>query len=118
MSSLPAHRERSGARGGFYDSGNVPPDYSEDSSAETVDTRISSMYVYEAETTIMADAIPTERDYLTYYMIEGGSNWKAMTEYLKNPQNSPGVKGYDFGVLRDSIGKTVHLHGMRNYSDN
>ena len=32
------------------------------------------MYVYEAETTIMADAIPTERDYLTYYMIEGGSN--------------------------------------------
>ena len=53
-----------------------------------------------------------------YYMIEGGSNWKAMTEYLKNPQNSPGVKGDDFGVLRDSIGKTVHLHGMRNSSDN
>ncbi len=75
------------------------------------------MYVYEAETTIMADAIPTERDYLTYYMIEGCSNWRAMTEYLKDPRNSPGVKGDDFGVLRDNIGKTVHLYGMRSYSD-
>lgn len=93
------------------------PLIAEDSSAETVDTRISSMYVYEAKTTIRADEIPMERDYLTYYMIEGGSNWKAMTEYLKNPQNSPGVKGDDFGVLKDNIGKIVHLYGMRNHGD-
>ncbi|TQS85477.1 MAG: hypothetical protein A3208_02935 [Candidatus Methanoprimaticola hominis] len=94
------------------------PLIAEDSSAETVDTRISSMYVFEAKTTIRADAIPAERDYFTYYMIEGGSNWKGMTEYLKDPQNSPGVNGDDFGVLKDNVGKTVHLYGMRNYSDN
>ncbi len=90
----------------------LAPMVADDSSAETYERRVSTVYIYQADFEIVVTG-DLDENYL--YMIDGSSNHAAMEAYLKDPQNAAPPTGDDRSRLMDNIGGTVHVYEANSW---